>query len=263
MSEYETISVEINHRGVARITLNRPQAHNAINGQMIAELSRAALELGENEQVRIVILAGLGKSFCAGGDLVWMQEQANKDRAGKMRQSKALAEMLVLLDQLPKPLIGRVQGAAFGGGVGMMAVCDIVVASNQARFALSETRLGLIPATIAPFVIRKIGAGFARALFITARGFDAEFARHIALATHICPQQELDQLVEKEVAAALACAPGAMAAAKSLCRQLAGVDPSSFADQTASALADRWESAEAQAGIKAFFDRTRAPWVVD
>ncbi len=263
MSKYETIIVETDRRGVAKITLNRPQVHNAINGQMIAELTRATTELAGNDLVRVVILAARGKSFCAGGDLSWMREQADKDRAGKLAESKALAHMLAALDSLPKPLIGRVQGPAFGGGVGMMAVCDIVIAASEARFALSETRLGLIPATIGPFVVRRMGQGFARAVLVSAKGFDAQFALRASLVTHICPANDLDQMVEKEVLAALGCAPGAMAAAKSLCRKLAGVDPAEFADETANALADRWESAEAQAGIKAFFNRTPAPWNVE
>ncbi|PLX37039.1 MAG: enoyl-CoA hydratase [Hyphomicrobiales bacterium] len=257
---YETIRVERDARGIASVVLCRAEKHNAMNAQMIAELSDAASALAADDSVRAVVLSGEGRIFCAGGDLGWMRAQADKDRAGKIGEARALADMLGLWDALPKPLIGCVHGAAYGGGLGLIAVCDVVVAEENTRFALTETRLGLIPATIGPFVVRRMGEAFARQVFFTASAFDAAFLMRVGLVARSCPADELDAAVEEQVAAILQCAPGAVAAAKALCRKLAGNDPASFADLTANALADRWETAETQEGIAAFFNKETPSW---
>ncbi|MCI5076634.1 crotonase/enoyl-CoA hydratase family protein [Oricola sp.] len=258
--QYETIAVATDPRGIARVTLNRPDKHNAMNARMIAELTSAAEALRGDADVRVVVLAGEGRSFCAGGDLGWMREQAEKDRAGKMSEARALAGMLGAWNALPKPVIGRVQGAAYGGGIGLIAVCDIAVASEGAKFALTETRLGLIPATIGPFVVRKLGEAFARQVFFNGKPFGPDFALRSGLIAGTATDDMLDGAVEAEVAAFLQCAPGAVADAKALCLRLGGPDPLDQAEMTAGALADRWETAEAQAGIAAFFARETPPW---
>ena len=258
--DYETIAVATDPRGVATVTLQRPEKHNAMNARMIAELTDAARMLGTDRAVRVVVLAGAGKTFCAGGDLGWMRDQAGKDRAGKMTEAGSLATMLGLWNALPKPLIGRVHGAAYGGGIGLVAVCDIVVAEAATRFALTETRLGLIPATIGPFVIARMGEAFARQVFFNAKPFDAEFLIHAGLVAIACPAEALDAAVEGEVAAFLDCAPGAVARAKALCRTLAGPDPVDAADLSANALADCWETDETRDGIAAFFAKQTPPW---
>jgi methylglutaconyl-CoA hydratase len=189
-----------------------------------------------------------------------MRDQADKDRTGKMAEARTLATMLGLWNALPKPLIGRVHGAAYGGGIGLVAVCDIVIADAETRFALTETRLGLIPATIGPFVIRRMGEAFARQVFFNAKPFDAEFLVRAGLVARACPASELDSAVEAEVAAILDCAPGAVARAKALCRALAGPDPVESADLTANALADCWETHETREGIAAFFAKQTPPW---
>lgn len=257
MTEFETILVEKDERGVAIVTLNRPEKHNSLNALMIRELTEACQLLGRDSQAKVVILAASGPSFCAGGDLNWMREQAGKDRAGKMEESRALAGMLQALNTLPKPLIGRVQGAAYGGGIGMMAVCDIVIVADNARFALTETRLGLIPATIGPFVVRRMGEGCARQVFFTGKAFDPEFALKSGLASAVVPAEELDTRVEEEIAPILKTKPGAVAAAKALCLELGGLDTASLFESTASALADRWESEEAQKGISDFLSKQK------
>ncbi len=257
---YETIRVSHDARGVATVTLARPEKHNAMNAAMIAELTAAAEALAKDNSVRAVILTGEGRSFCAGGDLGWMRAQAEKDRAGKMQEARALAHMLGLWNALPKPVIGRVHGAAYGGGLGLIAVCDIVLAEENTRFALTETRLGLIPATIGPFVVRRMGEAFARQVFFTARPFDAGFLLRAGLVARVCPEEELAAAMEEEVSAVLDCAPGAVSAAKALCRDLAGAEPMQAADMTASALADRWETAETQEGIAAFFAKDVPSW---
>ncbi|MCI5075747.1 crotonase/enoyl-CoA hydratase family protein [Oricola sp.] len=257
---YETIRLDIDQRGITTVTLARADKHNAMNAQMIRELTDAAAALAANAQIRAVILAAEGKSFCAGGDLGWMREQADKDRAGKMAEAGALADMLGAWNALPKPVIARVQGPAYGGGLGLMAVADIVVAADTAKFALTETRLGLIPATIGPFVVAKLGPAFARQVFFNAKPFGPDFALRSGLVARITELDDLDATVEEEAAAFLDCAPGAVADAKALCRQLAGPDPAAQADMTANALADRWETREAQAGIAAFFAKETPPW---
>lgn len=255
MTDFETILIETDERGISRLTLNRPDKHNALNARMIGELTKAAEILGADESVRAVVLAGAGASFCAGGDLGWMQEQRDKDRAGKMEEARTLATMLSRLNALPKPLIARVHGNAYGGGIGLMAVCDIVISAETARFALTETRLGLIPATIGPFVIRRIGEGYARQVFFTAKPFDAAFALGCGLVSTVADAEQLDACVEAEVSSVLKTRPGAVAAAKALCLELGGDDPAGLAERTASLLADRWESAEAAEGIEAFLAR--------
>jgi len=256
----ETIRVEEDVRGIATVTLARPDKHNAMNAQMIAELNGAAHVLGADDSVRAIILAADGPTFCAGGDLGWMREQAEKDRAGKMAEARALAAMLGAWNALPKPLIGKVQGAAYGGGIGMIAVCDIAIAVREAKFGLTETRLGIIPATIGPFVVRKLGEAFARQVFFNAKPFGTDFALRSGLIAHTATHDGLDAAVEAEAAAFLECAPGAVADAKALARRLGGPDPAEMAEMTANALADRWETEEAQTGIAAFFAKETPPW---
>jgi methylglutaconyl-CoA hydratase len=260
MMAFETISAVIDARGVATVTLNRPDKHNAMSAQMIAELSQAASALRADDGVRAVVLTGAGKTFCAGADLGWMSQQAAKSRAGKIAEATALAEMLYLWNGMPKPVIGRVQGSAYGGGIGLIAICDLAFAVEGARFALTETRLGLIPATIGPFVVRKLGEGFARQIFFTGNSFDTEFGMRTGFLTGVFTAVDLDRAVEAELAAILQCAPGAIADAKALCLRLGGPDVSEVVEDTIHALADRWETEEAQAGIDAFFAKETPPW---
>ncbi|MBL4647036.1 MAG: enoyl-CoA hydratase/isomerase family protein [Rhizobiales bacterium] len=259
--KYETIQLETDTRGVATLTLMRPDKHNAMNAQMIDELQHAADNLGADTSVRAVILAATGKSFCAGGDLLWMQDQAKQDRAGKIRNSEALAHMLASFNSLPKMLIGRVHGAAYGGGLGLIAVCDVAIAVTGTKFGLTETRLGLIPATIGPFIVSKMGSGFSRQVFFGGSFFSTDLALRSSLISHECAPEQLDTLIEDQIQSVLKCAPGAEATAKELCLLLGGVSSADMSTMTANALADRWENAEAQAGIAAFFDRTPPPWV--
>ncbi len=259
MAGYETLTLETDTRGIATMTLNRPDKHNAMNAAMIVDLADAAKRLSVDDAVRAVVLSAAGPTFCAGGDLGWMRDQAAKDRQGKIYGAAELAMMLKALDDLPKPLIGRVHGNAFGGGIGLMSVCDIVVAAEAAQFALTETRLGLIPATIGPYVIRRIGEGNARRLFLNARRFDAVTARHVGLVSVVCHADELDAAVETEAAAFLDCAPGAVASAKNLVQTLARGGADDPVGYSIGLLAERWESEEGRAGIEAFLGRQPMP----
>jgi len=255
------VRLERRENGVVWLWLDRAERHNAFDADMIAALHGAATDLAQDNTVRAVVLAAEGRSFCAGADLNWMRAQAAADRPTKIAGARALADMLGALDHLPKPLIGRVQGNAYGGGLGLVAVCDVVVAVADARFAFTETRLGLVPATIGPYAIRRLGEGNARRVFLNARPFLAEEARSLGLVARLAEADTLDQAVDEELAWFLDCAPGAVAAAKALALDLARGVPADPVAYSVAALADRWETAEARSGIEAFLARQPMPWL--
>ncbi len=257
---FDTLTLTQDDRGIARLTLNRPAKHNTLSAQMIAELTAAAARLAAAADVRVVVLAAEGESFCAGGDLTWMKEQIEGGEAARRAGATALARMLNALDTLPKPLIGRVQGQAYGGGLGMMSVCDACVGVDTARFGLTETKLGLIPATISPYVVARIGAAAARRHFLSARLFDAAEAHRIGLLATVTAPDDLDAAVEAEVAPFLACAPGAVAASKALVAQLAPTLDAGVMQTTIDLLIARWEDPEAAEGIAAFLERRKPDW---
>lgn len=257
---FETITLETDDRGVARLTLARPEKHNALDARMIGEITEAARRVDRDPAARVVILASRGPTFCAGGDLSWMREQMQADGAARADQARRLAAMLEALDRLAKPLIAQVQGPAYGGGVGLLAVCDIAVGADTAAFAMTETRLGLIPATIGPYVLARLGAPAARRLMLPAHRFDAAEALSLGLLSRVVPPPALADAIEQEVQGLLACAPGAIADTKALLRALgAAVDPRA-AEISIRALIARWETEEARQGIRAFFDRSDPPW---
>jgi len=256
----DTIEISMDARGVATLTLAREDKHNALSAQMIAELTEAAERLGSDPAVRVVVLTGAGRSFCAGGDLAWMKEQMAADAATRGREARKLAEMLGALDRMPKPLIGRVQGQAFGGGIGMMSVCDVAVGVAGAKFGLTETRLGLIPATIGPYVVARMGAARARRVFMSARIFDAAEAVELGLLAKAVAADDLDAAVEAEVAPYLNCAPGAVARAKALVAALEPRVNDAVVDMTIAALVDAWESDEGPEGVSAFFEKRKPRW---
>lgn len=260
MNDVETIRIGTDARGVATLTLARAEKHNAMSARMIAELTEAAHALGDDAGVRAVVLAGEGRSFCAGGDLGWMREQMAADRATRIKEATKLAEMLLALDRMPKPLIGRLHGNAFGGGVGLASVCDVAIGAEGVKMGLTETRLGIIPATIGPYVVARMGAAKARRVFMSARVFGAEEAERLGLLARVVPEEELDAAVEREVAPYLACAPGAVAAAKALIRDVSTPPDAAMIRTTIEALADRWETAEADEGTAAFFEKRKPAW---
>lgn len=258
---YKTIQIETDERGVATLTLNQPDTHNALSPMMIAELTQAASELGRDEKVRVVVLTGIGKSFCAGGDLGWMREQFSADREIRIEEAMKLASMLRDLNELPKPLIGKIQGQAFGGGIGMMAVCDVAIGVAEAKFALTETRLGLIPATISPYVVGRMGEGKARRVFMSGKIFKGEEAVALDLLAKSVSPEEIDEAIEAEIKPYLATAPGAVARAKVYARSLGPVIDEAAMLRSAQALADAWETEEAVEGVGAFFEKRKASWV--
>jgi len=256
----ETIRIETDARGVAHLWLARADKHNALSAPMIRDLGRAARVLGADPSVRLVVLAAEGRSFCAGADLGWMQDQMRADAGTRRAAARELAMMLDALNTLPKPLIGRVQGNAFGGGVGLISVCDLAVAVPQARFGLTETRLGLIPATIGPYVLARLGEARARRVFMSARLFGADEAVRLDLLAGLADPGTLDAAIEAEILPYLSCAPGAVAAAKRLARRLGPPIGPAEIEASIEALVDVWEGQEAPEGIAAFFDKRKPRW---
>lgn len=256
----EAVGVEVDARGVARVTLRRAGRHNALDAGMMDGLTAAALKLGADPGVRAVVLEAEGESFCAGGDLGWMRAQVEGGPEARLVEARRLAGMLTALNACPKVLIARVQGNAFGGGVGLISVCDIAVGVTGARFALTETRLGLIPATIGPYVLARIGPARMRRHALTGGRFGAAEAVSMGLLSAAVDPGDLDEAIMHEVAAALVSAPGAIAETKALIARLAAPVTQAMVEDSIAALATRWESAEAAEGIAAFFARTPAPW---
>ena len=261
MTDYDTIAVTEDDRGVVRLELDLPDTRNALSGKMIAELTDFASTIGDSETARVVVLSGRGKVFCAGGDLGWMKQQIDADRATRIAEARKLAMMLNALNVMPLPLIGRIHKGAFGGGVGLACVCDTVIAADDAMFGLTETRLGLIPATIGPYVLARMGEGNARRVFMSARLFDAAEARSLGIVSDVVAPDHLDARIEAEVEPYLSTAPKAVAAAKRLARSLGMPIDDAVIDHSITCLADTWEGDEARVGIQAFFDKSKAPWI--
>lgn len=253
LKSYEFIKLVCDDRGVATLSLARPEKHNALNEKMMREITDACDVINKDAAVRVVILSAEGKSFCAGGDLKWMQSQMNADRKGKMEQAKVLADMLLELDMLQKPLIGKVEGNAFGGGIGMMAVCDIVIAKPGLKFALTETKLGLIPATIGPFVLRSMVEAYSRQVFFTAETFSSNFALSSGLVSQICEDAQIESAIEVHIEAILKTQPPAVTAAKQLLQQLRPGNLAEEVELSITALVDIWETDEAKTQIEKFF----------
>jgi methylglutaconyl-CoA hydratase len=259
---YETISLRMDDRGVAYLTLNLPDKRNAISAGMIAELHDFATGIGADVNTRAVVLSGAGKLFCAGGDLSWMKAQMDADRATRMSEARKFANMLRVLNEMPTPLIGRIHGSAFGGGVGLICLCDIAVAEEGTKFGLMETRLGLDPATIGPYVVARLGEGMARRVFMSARIFDTAEAREMGLIAEAVPAGELDAAAEKYVLPYLSVAPGAVASSKRLVRFLGPRIDDAVIDATIEHLADSWENEEAREGIEAFLAKRPPRWAL-
>jgi methylglutaconyl-CoA hydratase len=245
---------------VLRLTLNRPDARNAFDEEVIAALTAVARSAREDATLRAVVLSGEGQTFCAGADLAWMSKAVGYSRNENLRDAEDLARMLQLLDALPVPLIARVQGAAFGGGAGLVAVCDIAVATDTTSFAFSEVKLGIMPAVISPYVLAKIGQSAARELFLTGVRFSAARAREIGLVHAVVPSANLDATVESYVNEVLSSAPAAIATAKQLIRDVSDRRPGDVMALTTGAIADLRVSAEGQEGMRAFLEKRKPRW---
>jgi len=247
--------------GVEYLTLNRPEVRNAFNAEMIAEItSWAEVTAASAASLRAVVLAGAGKSFCAGGDATWMSQTVDYSEAENLRDAEALSRMFRSIDDLPLPLVGRIHGAALGGGAGLAAVCDIVVAEQDASFGFTEVKLGLIPAVISAFVLPRIGVSAARELFLTGARFSAARAYDIGLVHAVVPLAELDKTVTGYLDEIRGGGPEAVAGAKALIRTVWNLGPDEATPITTAAIAARRTSAEGQEGLKAFLDKRPPRW---
>jgi methylglutaconyl-CoA hydratase len=246
---------------VLRVTLNRPDVRNAFDEHVIASLSALAADAARDRDLRALVLAGTGQVFCAGADIAWMAKSIVYSHQENLSDAEDLARMLERLDTLPFPVLGRIQGAALGGGVGLAAVCDIAVASDDAVFALSEVKLGILPAVVAPYVVRKIGISAARELFLTGARFGAARAREIGLVHDVVPAADLDAAVERRLADVMTAAPRAIAIAKALIREIAGVHPNDVIGLTTNTIAKQRVSEEGQEGLRAFLEKRKASWI--
>ena len=251
-------------RGVATVTLNRPDVRNAFNDEVVAELTAVFLELGKRAEVRCVVLAANGPAFCAGADLNWMRSVATYTREQNIEDAGGLARMLEILYRCPRPTIAKVQGDAYAGGIGLVAACDIAVAADGAHFCLSEVRLGLIPATISPYVIRAMGARAAHRYFLTAERFTAAEAQRIGLLHEAVKAEELDARVAALAKALVQNGPAAMAACKKLVHDVAGHEISAgLVRRTVEGIADIRASDEGQEGIQSFLGKRKPNWLLD
>ena len=252
---------EVDGRGVARLTLNRPEVHNAFNDTLIADLTAALEELEADPQVRVVVLASTGRSFSAGADLTWMKRMAANSEAENRADAQRLAGLMRRLNDLAKPTVALVQGPAFGGGVGLVACCDIAIAAEGAGFCLSEVKLGLIPAAIGPYVMAAIGARAARRYFLTAETFSAVQAERLGLVHQVVASKALEAVAEDVLQALLKAGPIAQAAAKDLVKALSGrVVDDALVDDTALRIARLRAGAEAREGVAAFLEKRKPAW---
>lgn len=255
------MSLLIEHDGpLLRITLNRPDVRNAIDEDVIRALTSAAASAAEDRSIRALVLAGKGKAFCSGADIGWMAKAIAYSRQENLSDAEDMARLMERLDTLPMPVIGRIQGSALGGGVGLAAICDIVVSADDAVFGLSEVKLGILPAVVGPYVLRKIGISAARELFLTGARFDALRAREIGLVHEVVPADALDAAVARRVADVLAASPAGIARAKALIRAIAGADPGDVIGVTTNAIATQRVSDEGQEGLRAFLEKRKPSW---
>ena len=254
--------LQVTHEAaVLRVVLNRPEVHNAFNRELIGELQALFRSVHEAPaKTRAVVLSGAGPSFCAGADVGWMRASIDFTEEENLADALHMAHMLDTIDRCPAPVIARVHGAALGGGVGLIAACDIAIAADGARFAFSEAKLGIAPAVISTFVLPKIGRGNARALFFTAERFGAGRALQIGLVHEVVPADGLDAAVERVVGEILTSAPHAIAAAKRLLASVAGLERDAAIQMTAETIANLRTSAEGQEGLKAFLEKRKPGW---
>jgi methylglutaconyl-CoA hydratase len=252
----------LSHTGqVATVTLNRPDVHNAFNAELIVELTECFTQLADDASVRAVVLTGAGRSFCAGGDVNWMRASLDLSRDENMADAERLAAMFDSINSLPKPVIGRVNGAAVGGGGGLVACCDVAISSEKATFGFSEVKLGIVPGVIARYVVPKIGISHARALFVLGRRFDAAHAQRTGLVHEVVPAEQLDVAVEQAVAEVLTSGPQAIGRAKRLVEAVATLPHDETLRCTVEAIAAARTGDEGQEGLRAFLEKRKPGWI--
>jgi len=257
---YETLAYDLRQDGVATLRLNRPEAKNAMNGAMYDEARALVARIDSDPAARVVVLTGTGSAFCSGGDFKYQQGQASRPEGDRLAEASKLALWLGELDRLSKPVIGRINGPAYGGGLGLVSVCDVAIVPSNVRFCLSEASLGLMPSMISPYVVAKMGLSNARSVFINSRVFDAVEAKQFGLVHEVVPEDELDAAVERQVQLFLRCAPGAMAATKKLVAYVNTHGARESFDYTVALVAKMWASEEAAEGIASFLQKREPAW---
>lgn len=248
---------------IGRVTFNRPEIHNAFNSTVITEMSQVFTEMGKDDDIRVVLLTGAGKSFCAGADLNWMREVIDQSFDQNLAESNALADLFYQIYTFKRPVVGRINGAAIGGGTGFVAVCDIAIAAESARFSFSEVKIGVVPACIGPYVIKKMGEGKARELFITGERMNAQRAFEVGLVNKVVADADLDRAVDELIGSILTSGPEAVAMAKKLVSEVPNMSPSEFKPFTAEMIAKLRISDEGQEGMDAFLNKRKPRWVED
>jgi methylglutaconyl-CoA hydratase len=256
---YKTIRFELKGE-VVRILFNRPDVHNAFNATMIVELDDAFTRIKNDKKIRVVIMTGMGKSFCAGADINWMREIIHYSFEQNLEESLHLAELLHKIYTLPKPTLAMVNGTAIGGGTGFISACDIAIASDQARFGLSEVKIGLVPAAISPYVIRKIGESKAREYFLTGKRISAQKACEIGLLNEVMPPDQLEGKVDEIVTLFLTSGPEALANCKKLIQEVPRMSFEEAKEYTARMIANLRVSKEGQEGMAAFLEKRKPSW---
>lgn len=261
---YNLFQYNCDDRGVGTVTLNRPEIHNAFNDQVISELTQFFTENRENPDLRLIVLTGAGKSFCAGADLNWMKAMKNYSFDENVADSKRMNDMFHAINTFPKPIIAKVNGAALGGGTGLISCCDFVIASDRAKLGFTEVKLGILPAVISPYVIAKIGESQARANFLCGRRFDAHKAKELGLVHEVVPPEELDQKTEEVVGEFLSAGPKASCLAKDLVFNVLdkkNQGANAVSDYTTKFIAEVRASDEGQEGMSALLDKRKPNWI--
>jgi methylglutaconyl-CoA hydratase len=257
--EYETIEIH-KEKDIATIYLNRPEVHNAMSEQLMKEMTSCFKKVSSDNSIRIIILTGKGKSFCAGADLNWMKSMAKYSMEENIEDSRLLLNLYEEIYNCPKPVIGRVNGHAFGGGLGLFAVCDIVIAVPDCKFAFSEVKLGIIPSVISTYIVRRIGLANMKRLFITGERFDSNYAKEIGLIDFVFSEEEIDKKVKKYVEIILSSGPKAIVEVKTLVNACESMDHDNYKEFTVKKISELRISEEGQEGINAFLEKRKSKW---
>jgi len=257
--KYETIEIH-KEKDVTTVYLNRPEVHNAMNEKLMKELTTCFKELSRDDNTRIIILTGRGKSFCAGADLNWMKSMAKYSKEENIEDSRLLLNLYETIYTCPKPVIGRINGHAFGGGLGLFAVCDIAIAIPNCKFAFSEVKLGIIPSVISTYIVRRIGLSNMRRLFITGERFNSEYAKEVGLIDYVVPEEKFDERIQRYVELLRSSGPKAMEEVKKLVDACEKMDVEKYKEHTVKKIAELRISKEGQEGINAFLEKRKTKW---
>lgn len=257
--KYETIEV-FKEKDVVTVQLNRPEVHNAMNKKLMKELTSCFKELSQDDNTKIIILTGSGKSFCAGADLNWMKSMVKYSMGENIQDSKLLLDLFETIYNCPKPVIGRINGHAFGGGMGLLAICDITIAVPGLKFAFSEVKLGIIPSVISTFIVKRIGIANMRRLFITGERFDSEYAKKIGLIDYVVPGEKFDAEIQKCAEQLRSSGPRAIQEVKNLVNKCQQMDVERYKEFTVKKIAELRVSQEGQEGTNAFLEKRKSKW---